>query len=346
MQYVVITYLCLAICLYLLLGGADFGAGIMELFTRSKNRSVARQTMSHAIGPIWEANHMWLIIAVVILFVGFPRIYGVMSVSLHIPLVVMLLGIIARGTAFVFRHYDAVKDRMQMLYNRIFALSSAITPFFLGVLAASVLAGYVDPAATDFLTAYVWSWLHWFAVAVGAFTVALCGFLASVYSIGETHNEADKRYFIRKTRTMTIITFLAGGLVFVAAGFEGIPLGQWIFGSWVGASAVGLATLSLGGLFYAVSRGHTTLPRLLAGFQVTMILLAIGYRHFPDFVVLRHGPNLSLLRDQAPAATMQALGWALLLGSIFILPALYYLYYSFQHEAEEVAEGTTIAVRK
>jgi cytochrome d ubiquinol oxidase subunit II len=339
MQYVVIIYLCLSILLYLLLGGADFGAGIMELFTRSKNRSAARQTMSHAIGPIWEANHMWLIIAVVILFVGFPRIYSVMSVFLHIPLLIMLMGIIARGTAFVFRHYDAVKDQMQRLYNRIFALSSAITPFFLGVIAASVLAGNIDFKTTDFLSAYVYSWLHWFAVAVGVFTVALCGYLASVYSIGEAHTEVDKRYFIRKTRTMTVIAFVAGGLVFLAAHVDEVPLWQWIFGNVVGTTSVVLATISLGLLAYAVGQGWTVLPRLLAGFQVTMILLAIGYWHFPDFIVVQNGANLSLLNSQAPLATINALGWALLLGSIFILPALYYLYYSFQREAEEVAEA-------
>jgi cytochrome d ubiquinol oxidase subunit II len=285
---------------------------------------------------------MWLIIAVVILFVGFPRIYGVMSVYLHIPLLVMLLGIIARGTAFVFRHYDAVKDRMQRVYNRVFALSSTVTPFFLGVIAASVLAGYVNPQAPDFLTAYVFSWLHWFAVAVGVFTVALCGYLACVYSIGEAHNEADKRYFIRKARTMTLIAFLAGGLVFVAAKAEGIPLWQWIFGNPVGSTAVGLATISLGLLAYLLNRGQTMLPRILAGFQITMILLAISYQHFPNFIVLKDAPNLSLLKDQAPAATMNALGWALLLGSVFILPALYYLYYNFQHEAEERAETASV----
>ena len=339
MPYVVIAYLCLSILLYLLLGGADFGAGIMELFTSGKNRRTARHTMSHAIGPIWEANHMWLIIAVVILFVGFPRIYSVMSGSLHIPLLIMLLGIIARGTAFVFRHYDAVKDQMQAVYNRIFVLSSAVTPFFLGVIAASVLAGYIDPAAPDFLTAYVFSWLHWFAVAVGVFTVALCGYLASVYSIGEAENEADKRYFIRKTLTMTSITFTAGGLVFVAAEVENIPLWQWVFGNIVGTGAVVLATISLGIMAYAVRKEQTILPRILAGFQVTMILLAIGYRHFPDFVVMKDAPNLSLLKDQAPTATMRALGWALLIGSLFILPALYYLYYSFQHEAKEHSEA-------
>ncbi|GGF27600.1 hypothetical protein GCM10011383_44110 [Hymenobacter cavernae] len=169
--------------------------------------------------------------------------------------------------------------------------------------------------------------------------MALCGYLASVYSIGEADNEEDKRYFIRKTQLMTVIAFIAGGLVFLAASVEEIPLAQWIFGNVVGTGAVLLATISLGVMAYAVSKEKTVLPRLLAGFQVTMILLAIGYRHFPDFVVMKDAPNLSLLKDQAPAATMNALGWALLLGSLFILPALYYLYYSFQHEAKDHSEA-------
>src|SRR6476469_5274693 len=117
MEYIVITFLFLSILLYVLLGGADFGAGIVELFTSRKNKGKTRRTLYHAIGPIWEANHMWLIIAIVILFVGFPVIYATMSVYLHIPLAIMLLGIIARGTAFAFRHYDAVVDNMQKVYN-------------------------------------------------------------------------------------------------------------------------------------------------------------------------------------------------------------------------------------
>src|SRR5690349_22500273 len=98
MLYIVITFLWASILLYLLLGGADFGAGIIELFTSQKNKQVTRKTLYSAIGPIWEANHMWLIIAIVILFVGFPVIYSTMSVNMHIPLTVMLIGIIARGT--------------------------------------------------------------------------------------------------------------------------------------------------------------------------------------------------------------------------------------------------------
>jgi len=135
MIYVVMVYLWVALLLYLLLGGADFGAGIIELFTSEDNRAKTRKISYEAIGPIWEANHMWLIIAIVILFVGFPTIYSTMSVHLHIPLVIMLLGIIARGTAFAFRNYDAVVDSMQKVYNRIFVYSSFITPLFLGIIA-------------------------------------------------------------------------------------------------------------------------------------------------------------------------------------------------------------------
>ncbi|KAA9332486.1 cytochrome d ubiquinol oxidase subunit II [Hymenobacter busanensis] len=330
MAYVVIAYLCLAILAYLLLGGADFGAGIVELFTRGKDRRLLRQTMYHAIGPIWEANHMWLIIAVVILFVGFPRIYSVMSTYLHIPLLLMLMGIIARGTAFVFRNYDAVHDQMQVLYGRVFRYSSLLTPFFLGVIAASLIAGYIDPQAPDFWAAYMGSWLHGFGLAVGAFTVALCAYLASVYTIGEANSAADRRRFVRETRRATVAAVLCGALVFGAAQLEGIPLANWVFGNAVGLSAIAAATASLVALWVLLPDGSAAVLRVLAGFQATMILLAVGYAHFPAFVVLRHGAALSLVRELAPAKTTAALGWALLVGSLFILPALFYLYYSFQ----------------
>jgi cytochrome d ubiquinol oxidase subunit II len=234
MLYVVIIFLWTSILLYLLLGGADFGAGIIELFTSRKNKSITRKTLYSAIGPIWEANHMWLIIAIVILFVGFPVIYTTMSVNLHIPLTVMLLGIIARGTAFTFRHYDAVVDDMQNIYNPIFAWSSFITPLFLGIIAGSAVSGHIDPDAKTFPDAYVYSWLHWFSVAVGLFTVAICGFLASVYLIGETNDEYDRLRFAHKAQFFNIAAVLCGVLVFVASYIENIPLIDWVFGNWVG----------------------------------------------------------------------------------------------------------------
>jgi cytochrome d ubiquinol oxidase subunit II len=330
MLYIVIAYLWIAILLYLLLGGADFGAGIIELFTSRENKSKTRKTMYKAIGPIWEANHMWLIITIVILFVGFPVIYTTMSIYLHIPLAIMLLGIIARGTAFSFRNYDAVVDDMQVIYSRIFVYASVITPLFLGIIAGSAVAGRIDPTATNFADAYIFSWLHLFSVAVGCFTVAICGFLAAVYLIGETDKETDRQRFIAKAKSMNIAAVICGALVFLAASIEKIPLTEWVFGNKVGIIAITAATLSLVLLWYLLNKRKTRVLRVLAGFQVTMILLTTTYRHYPNIVLLKHGQSLSLMEQQGYDKTIAALGWALLIGSVFILPALFYLIYSFQ----------------
>lgn len=334
MEQVVIIFLCLAILLYFLLGGADFGAGIIELFTSEKNRSKTRNTMYHAIGPVWEANHMWLIIAIVILFVGFPIIYTTMSVHLHIPLAVMLIGIIARGTAFVFRHYDAVKDHMQGIYNQVFVYSSFITPLFLGIIAGSVLSGQIDLNANNFADAYIFSWLNWFSISVGLFTTALCGFLAAIYLIGECKTMEDKKRFIKKAEYMNIAAVIFGAMVFFSAAMENVPLMNWVVYNKVGLTAVSLASLSLVLLWYLLLKGKTKILRLLAGFQVTMILVAISYAHFPNFIRLKGGEVISLYTTIGPDKTIQSLGWALVLGSLLILPFLGYLFYKFQQKEE------------
>jgi cytochrome d ubiquinol oxidase subunit II len=332
MLYVVILFLWLALLLYLVMGGADFGAGIIEMFTSHANKSRTRRIMYNAIGPIWEANHMWLIIAIVILFVGFPVIYTTMSTYLHIPLVIMLMGIIARGTALTFRNYDAVIDDMQKVYNKIFVYSSFITPLFLGIIAGSAVSGRIDPQADTFMAAYVYSWLNWFSVAIGFFTVALCGFLAAIYLIGETDDEAERKSFIRKARIMNIAAVVAGAAVFIASITEHIPLVQWVFGNIIGITAVSAATISLVMLWYLIYKGKRYIIRVLAGFQVTMILLTTTYKHYPNIVILKNGGYLSLIGDRGADKTIEALGLALLIGSLFILPALIYLVWSFQRK--------------
>lgn len=330
MIYVVITFLWASICLYLLLGGADFGAGIIELFSGKKNEQNVKQQMYKAIGPIWEANHMWLIIAIVILFVGFPVIYASVSTYLHIPLAIMLLGIIARGTAFTFRHYDAVKDDWQNLYNKIFRISSVVTPFFLGVIAASTVSGAIDHKADNFLSAYIFSWFNFFSVSVGAFTVAICAYLAAIFVIGETRNALQRNYFTLKAKEAILLVIIAGALVFTAAYFSGIPLISWIFGDIIGIVAILLASLSLITLFLNFNKGRPNLLRMLAGFQVVMILVAATYSHYPNIVLFKDGSYLSLIEHSGTEKTIQSLGWALLLGSVFILPFLFYLIYSFK----------------
>ncbi|WP_114789357.1 cytochrome d ubiquinol oxidase subunit II [Niabella yanshanensis] len=335
MIYVVMAYLWASVLLYVLMGGADFGAGVLEFLSTSKSKDSTRKVMYRAIGPIWEANHMWLIIAIVILFVGFPVIYTTMSVYLHIPLTIMLLGIIARGTAFTFRNYDAVKDKMQVVYSKTFMYSSIITPLFLGIIAGSAVSGRIDPGAANFLDAYIFSWLAPFPVAVGIFTVTICGFLAAIFIIGETRSEEDTKRFVTKSKHMSIAALAAAALVFIAARVEDIPLEHWLFGNPVSIICVILAIISLVWMWASLFTRQTKLIRVIAGAQVSLLLVAITYEHYPVLVNLKNTEGLSLLAQQGAEKTIRALGIALLAGSVLILPSLFYLLYSFSNRAEE-----------
>ncbi len=335
MIYVVMAYLWASVLLYVLMGGADFGAGVLEFLSTPKSKDRTRKVMYRAIGPIWEANHMWLIIAIVILFVGFPVIYTTMSVYLHIPLTIMLLGIIARGTAFTFRNYDAVKDKMQVVYSKTFMYSSIITPLFLGIIAGSAVSGRIDPHADNFLDAYVFSWLAPFPFAVGIFTVIICGFLAAIFIIGETKSDEDKKRFIAKSKHMSIAALAAAALVFIAARVEDIPLEHWLFGNSISVICVVLAIGSLIWMWASLFTRQTKLIRVIAGAQVTLLLVAITYEHYPVLVNLKNTEGLSLLAQQGAEKTIRALGIALLAGSVLILPSLFYLLYSFSNRTEE-----------
>jgi cytochrome bd ubiquinol oxidase subunit II len=330
MVYVVIIYLWTALLLYLLLGGADFGAGIIELFTSDTNKNRTSLTMSRTIGPIWEANHMWLIIVIVILFTGFPEIYASVSTYLHIPLLIMLMGIIARGTAFAFRHYDAVEDRMQIVYNKIFRYSSFITPFFLGIIAASAVSGTINPDARNFFDAYIFSWLHYFSVAVGLFTVCICGYLAAIFLIGETETDEERKRYMIKARSMNAAAIVSGALVFVAAAVDHIPLSKWLFGNAVGITVILAALFSLVLQWRLIRKGKRKIIRVLAGFQIAMILVATTFFHYPRIILLSGERYLSLMEHHGDDKAIESLGLALLIGSLFILPALFYLIYSFQ----------------
>lgn len=329
MIYVVVAFLWIALGMYVIFGGADFGAGIVELFSTEKFKKNTQQIMYKSIGPIWEANHMWLIISVVILFVGFPKVYADLSNYLHIPLALLLLGIIARGTSFTFRNYDVVKDDWHKLYSYIFTFSSLITPLFLGIIAAATVSGSIDNQAHNFLDAYIYSWLTWFNISVGFFTIFICGFLASIYSINTINKSEEKDHLKFSAQFFSVAIFIVGGIVFAISAWQNIPLINWIFSSWIGYLAVCLATISIIILNIVLRKDYDVLIRYLAGFIVLMILFAVSYSHFPNLLIFKNGQVISLFETDYSPKTIDMLGWALLLGSIFILPFFFYLIYSF-----------------
>jgi len=143
-----------ALFLYCMLGGADFGAGILELFAAREYRNRYRKIINEAMGPVWEANHVWLILAVVICFTAFPKVFSQVSITFHIPILLMLVGIVFRGCGFTFRHFDVYKDKSHAIFSWVFAVSSILAPFCMGLIAGGILLGQINPLATDFFMAF------------------------------------------------------------------------------------------------------------------------------------------------------------------------------------------------
>jgi cytochrome d ubiquinol oxidase subunit II len=219
---------------------------------------------------------------------------------------------------------------MQLVYNKIFRYSSIMTPFFLGVIAASAVSKTINPEATNFTDAYIFSWLHFFSVSVGLFTICICGYLASIFLIGESEPEEERKRYITKARSMNIAAIFAGALVFLAAAVDHVPLSSWLFGNAVGIISISAALVSLVIQWRMIRTGKIIIIRFLAGFQIAMILVATTFFHYPRVVLLSGDKYFSLMEHHGDDKAIEALALALLIGSVFILPALFYLIYSFQ----------------
>ena len=263
MLEVVIIFLILSLVFYVLFGGADFGGGIIELLFSKKIHENEKNIISNAIAPVWEANHMWLIIVVVILFMGFPAVYTGISTYLHIPITAVLVGIVIRGTAFTFRHYDAIKDRSQVYYDILFKWSSLWTAFFFGVVTGAMVLGRINPDAQTFPDLFIFPWLNLFCFSIGIFTCCIFAFLASIYLIGES-DDTSKPVFVSIGKTLNIATVIAGGFVFLAAYLNGFDLLSKFFGSIISTASLFLATVSLPVLWYSLNKNFSFLTRLVA----------------------------------------------------------------------------------
>ncbi|WP_081212188.1 cytochrome d ubiquinol oxidase subunit II [Salegentibacter sediminis] len=331
MLYIVLFFLLFSLLLYVLLGGADFGAGIVELFSSRKNRKVTRDTIYRVMGPVWEANHIWLIILLVILWVGFPAYFNVMMIYLHIPLILVLLGITIRGVAFVFRHYDAVVDSSQIWYNRLFRIGSLVTPVFLGMSFASLISGKIiitdDYTNYGFYDLFMEPWLHLFGLLIGLFYAALCAFLAANYLIAETEGEVRKLYR-KKSALYTVVLVVLGSVLLIYGYFAGFIFIEDFIHNPISLISVGISGLLLIPLWRSIKSGSKIWSRYLAGLQAVLVMFAAIIAHFP-YIIITAEKELSLLENLAPEATINNLALMLLIGGLVILPGLFHLMKSF-----------------
>ena len=330
--------LALSLNAYVLLGGADFGGGVWDLLASGPRRDRQREVISHAIGPIWEANHVWLILAIVLTFTCFPPVFARLGIVLHIPLTLMLVGIVLRGSAFTFRTYDDEQDAAQRRWGRIFASASVVTPVLLGICIGAVASGRVGgPMEGTFVERFVHPWLNPFAVGVGLLTLALFGFLAAVFLTLESHDPELCEDFRRKALGSGVALFFAAGLVLLLSlGGEAPLMHYGLLGSAqavplhlaTGASAVGV----LAALWYRRFR----LARLLAGAQVSLIVWGWALAQYPYLLP----PDFTVESAAAPPVTLRLVAGALGVGALVLLPSLIYLFRIFKSApADEVGRG-------
>ncbi len=331
MLYLVLFFTFFSFFLYVLLGGADFGAGIIELFSSKEDKRTTRDTAYSVMGPVWEANHIWLIILLVVLWIAFPGYFNVIVIYLHIPFVLILLGITMRGVAFIFRHYDAIVDKSQYTYNWMFRISSFITPVFLGMAFGALIGGRIilteDYANFSFYEIFMQPWLNVFSLLVGLFYATLCAFMASTLLIGETSG-AVRKMFSRKSAAYTIFLVVLGFVLIGYGYFAEVEFVRDFVENPVSIGAIALSALLLIPLWKSIRNQNRIWSRYLAGLQVVLVLFAAIYAHFP-YIIITSGKELSLLEGRAPDEVISNLGIMLLIGGFVILPGLFHLMRSF-----------------
>ncbi len=143
LEVTVLLAIGVGLTLYVLLGGADFGGGVWDLLARGPERDRERSLISSAIGPVWEANHVWLIFVVTVLFAAFPPAFAALSIALYVPFGIAIAGIVMRGAAFAFRAYGEPDTGWQRAWTRVFGIASLVTPFVLGMCAAAIASGRI-----------------------------------------------------------------------------------------------------------------------------------------------------------------------------------------------------------
>jgi cytochrome bd ubiquinol oxidase subunit II len=330
---IVAAILVLALNAYVLTGGADFGGGVWDLLASGPRRAAQRALIASAIGPIWEANHVWLILAVVVLFTAFPPAFATLGIVLHVPLSLMLFGIVLRGSSFVFRSYGARDDATRYRWGRVFAIASIATPVLLGVIVGAIASGAVGEAASrlptsgaaaprsDFWTIFIAPWLAPFPLAMGALALAMFAFLAAVYLGVAARDEKLRDDFRRRALGAALAMFVAafGGL-WVAHNHMSRALLTGPALAFQTATAVAALTA-----IWSLWTRHWSVARVAAALQVSLILWGWVIVQYP-FVI----PATQTLRSAAaPRITLLLLLYALVCGAAVLFPALAYLFRTF-----------------
>lgn len=308
---------------YALTAGADFGGGIWDLLAWGPRKAAQREAVAKAIAPIWEANHVWLIFVVVLMFTVFPKAFAVISVALHIPLTLALIGIVLRGAAFTFRAYGL--GHGGGLWGRVFAWSSLVTPVFLGMSLAALATGQIRVEGSQVTSGFLAGWLTPFAFAVGLLSLTLFALLAAVYLTADTSGPVQDDFRIRALACEGVAA-IAATLAFACAKTDAPELFLRLSGaSWTMLIQAATAALAVATVALVWTR-RPRWARLTVAGQVSLVLVGFGLAMQGHLV----RPDVHVTVAGARAEVMRALPPVLMVGAALLLPSLWFLFRVFK----------------
>ncbi len=328
---------------YALFGGADFGGGFWDLVAGGAERGERpRALIQRSLTPVWEANHVWLIFCLVVLWTAFPPAFSAVMTTLYVPLALAAVGIVLRGSGFAFRKsIEGLQGRRAA--GATFAFSSVLTPFFMGTVVGAVAAGNVPAGGEGGAFS---SWLEPLPLLTGAMFVATGAYLAAVFLVGDARRAGDadlERYFVRRA----LAAALLAGVAAAAGLLELHSEARYIFDRLI-AQGLPLVILSalcgLGVLLFLLrptgrkrdvtSRNRPVgrvLLRPLAGGAVVAVIWGWGVAQFPYLLPT----SLRIDQAAAPGATLDTVLIVFAIAAVLVLPALGLLYTLTQRDLLE-----------
>lgn len=330
-EHIVLAIMFTALGLYAVLGGADFGAGVWEFTTALQSDPKEKKLIAQAIGPVWEANHVWLIFVLIIIMNGFPLAFATLGRVLWIPMLLALAGIVFRGAGFVFRAYAVGANWMGEIAGAFFAFASTFTPFFMGMAVGTLSTGDLQVSADGKYSGDHFSdWLSPMSVYSGILAVGMCAYLAAAYLTREASQTGDagllKLWRGRALSTGIWIGILAWlGLLMcrleAPALWDGLVQRGWplILSSMV----AGVGSL------LALRRDQFRMASLLSAAAVATLVFGWGLGQFPNLV----GPTITVDSAKAPDVVLWAMAVVILIGGAVMFPALWWLFRIFKSEA-------------
>ncbi len=315
-----------ALIIYALMGGADFGGGFWDLSGRGPRAGRQRAAIAKAIGPIWEANHVWLVLVIVLLFTGFPRGFALLMTALNIPLTLMLIGIVLRGSAFVFRKYDRPAEAVQNRWSLLFGGASFFTPLIQGMTLGALATGKIHIGKAGLTSGYLAGWLTPFAWACGVFALSLFAFLAATYLTVDTEGAEDLQGDFRKRALWTGCLLGPVAAIVFFTSEKGAPAMYEGLTRWWAPYLLG-TTFSCGvGALLFLWRRRYRWARMAAIAEVIFILGGWSLAQYPHLIA----PEVTLQNSAAPEVTLRLLLIALCAGAVLLLPSLFFLFRIFK----------------